>query len=115
MPNFFENFPLVLTDKDDIVRADIPFRRSESKFSFEQTGVTVSFLGGVLDGQTFTDPFLVKKFAYLAQQGEIFEFNRATLNSDGVFRSSTRGWFAMVLRTHLAWFPHNFPGCLFRN
>ncbi|AFY30755.1 photosystem II chlorophyll-binding protein CP47 [Calothrix sp. PCC 7507] len=100
MPNFFENFPVVLTDNDDIVRADIPFRRSESKFSFEQTGVNVSFFGGALDGQTLTDPSVVKKFARLAQQGEIFEFDRTTFNSDGVFRSSTRGWFAFA---HACW------------
>lgn len=77
MPNFFENFPVVLTDKDDIVRADISFWRSESKFSFGETGVTVSFLGGVLDGQTFTDPFSVKKFAHLACGDPLFkEVNR---------------------------------------
>jgi hypothetical protein len=28
-----------------------------------------------------------------AQLGEIFELDRATLKSDGVFRSSPRGWF----------------------
>ncbi len=93
IPNFFENFPVVLTDKDGIVRADIPFRRAESKYSFEQTGVTVSFYGGDLDGQTFTDPAVVKRFARKAQLGEPFEFDRETLGSDGVFRTSPRGWF----------------------
>jgi photosystem II CP47 chlorophyll apoprotein len=93
MPNFFETFPVVLTDSDGIVRADIPFRRSESKLSFEQSGVTVSFYGGALDGQTFSDPPSVKKFARKAQLGEAFEFDRETLNSDGVFRTSPRGWF----------------------
>jgi len=93
MPNFFENFPVVLTDADGIVRADIPFRRSESKYSIEQTGVTVSIYGGLLDGQTFNDPADVKQFARKAQLGEPFEFDRATLNSDGVFRTSPRGWF----------------------
>ena len=57
MPNFFETFPVIMTDKDGVVRADIPFRRAESKFSVEQTGVTVSFYGGELNGQTFTDPY----------------------------------------------------------
>lgn len=93
LPNFFETFPVVLTDADGIVRADIPFRRSESKYSFEQAGVTVSFYGGALDGQTITDPTDVKKYARAAQRGEAFEFDRVTLNSDGVFRTSTRGWF----------------------
>jgi len=93
LPNFFENFPIVLTDKDGIVRADIPFRRAESKYSFEQAGVTVSFYGGKLDGQTITDPASVKRYARASQLGEAFEFDRETLNSDGVFRTSPRGWF----------------------
>ncbi len=93
LPNFFETFPVILTDKDGVVRADIPFRRAESKYSFEQTGVNVSFYGGALDGQTFDDPATVKKYARRALLGEVFEFDRETLNSDGVFRTSTRGWF----------------------
>jgi len=34
----------------------------------------------------------VKKYARRAQL-ETFEFDRETLNSDGVFRTSPRGWF----------------------
>jgi photosystem II CP47 chlorophyll apoprotein len=30
MPAFFETFPVILVDKDGIIRADIPFRRAES-------------------------------------------------------------------------------------
>jgi len=93
MPNFFETFPVILTDKDGVVRADIPFRRAESRYSFEQTGVKVSFYGGKLNGQTFTDPATVKRYARKAQLGEVFEFDRETLGSDGVFRTSPRGWF----------------------
>jgi photosystem II CP47 chlorophyll apoprotein len=93
MPNFFETFPVILTDKDGVVRADIPFRRAESKYSFEQVGVTATFYGGALDGQTFTDPAVVKRYARKAQLGELFEFDQETLNSDGVFRTSPRGWF----------------------
>jgi photosystem II CP47 chlorophyll apoprotein len=93
LPNFFENFPIVLTDRDGIVRADIPFRRAESKYSFEQTGVTVDFYGGALAGQSFNDPAIVKQFARKAQLGEPFEFDRETTNADGVFRTSPRGWF----------------------
>ncbi len=93
LPNFFETFPVVLTDKEGVIRADIPFRRAESRYSFEQAGVTVSFYGGDLDGKTFKDAPTVKKYARLAQQGEPFEFDRETLGSDGVFRTSTRGWF----------------------
>lgn len=93
MPTFFETFPVVLLDKKGVVRADIPFRRAESKYSVEQVGVKVTFFGGELDGISFNDPTTVKKYARRAQLGEIFEFDRATLQSDGVFRSSPRGWF----------------------
>ncbi|ASC69679.1 Photosystem II CP47 reaction center protein [Halomicronema hongdechloris C2206] len=93
IPNFFETFPVVLTDQDGVVRADIPFRRAESRYSFEQKGVTVSFYGGELGGQTFTDPAVVKRYARKTQLGEPFEFDRETLGSDGVFRTSPRGWF----------------------
>ncbi|KAL4271113.1 hypothetical protein AHAS_AhasUnG0022500 [Arachis hypogaea] len=50
MPTFFETFPVVLIDGDGIVRADVPFRRAESKYSVEQVGVTVEFYGGELNG-----------------------------------------------------------------
>jgi photosystem II CP47 chlorophyll apoprotein len=93
LPNFFETFPVILTDANGVVRADIPFRRAESKYSFEQSGVTATFYGGALAGQTIDDPAEVKKYARQAQLGEPFEFNRETLNSDGVFRTSPRGWF----------------------
>ena len=93
LPNFFETFPVVLTDRDNVLRADIPFRRAESKYSFEQTGVVADFYGGELDGQHIEDPADVKRYARKAQLGEPFEFDRETLDSDGVFRSSPRGWF----------------------
>jgi photosystem II CP47 chlorophyll apoprotein len=119
MPNFFETFPVILVDKDGIVRADIPFRRAESKYSFEQTGVKVAFYGGDLNGQTFTDPVDVKKWARRAQLGEIFEFDRETLNSDGVFRTSPRGWFtfAHAVFALLFFFGHIWHGSrtLFRD
>lgn len=93
MPNFFETFPVILQDKDGVVRADIPFRRAESKYSFEQQGVTASFYGGELDGQTVDDPSAVKRYARSAQLGEVFKFDRETYNSDGIFRASPRTWF----------------------
>jgi photosystem II CP47 chlorophyll apoprotein len=93
MPNFFETFPVVLTDQEGNVRADIPFRRAESKFSIEQAGVNVAFYGGALDGQSFSDPTTVKVYARKAVLGEPFEFDVETMNSDGVFRTSPRGWF----------------------
>jgi photosystem II CP47 chlorophyll apoprotein len=93
LPNFFESFPVILTDSEGIVRADVPFRRAESRYSFEQAGITASFYGGALNGQTFTDANQVKQFARKAQGGEIFEFDREKFGSDGVFRTSPRGWF----------------------
>ena len=112
MPTFFETFPVLLIDKDGIVRADVPFRRAESKYSIEQVGVSVAFYGGELDGLTFTDPATVKKYARKAQLGEIFEFDRSTLQSDGVFRSSPRGWFTFghVCFALLFFFGHIWHG-----
>ncbi|PHT61818.1 Photosystem II CP47 reaction center protein [Capsicum annuum] len=92
MPTFFETFMVVLVDGDGIVRADVPFRRAELKYSIEQVGVTVEFYGGELNGVSYSDPATVKKYAR-PQLGEIFELDRATLKSDGVFRSSPRDWF----------------------
>jgi photosystem II CP47 chlorophyll apoprotein len=93
LPNFFESFPVILTDSEGVVRADIPFRRAESRYSFEQAGITASFYGGALNGQTFKDANQVKQFARKAQGGEIFEFDREKFGSDGVYRTSPRGWF----------------------
>jgi photosystem II CP47 chlorophyll apoprotein len=119
LPNFFETFPVILTNSEGVVRADIPFRRAESKYSFEQQGVTVSFYGGDLDAQSFTNPVLVKQYARKAQGGEPFEFDRETLGSDGVFRTSTRGWFTYghACFALLFFFGHIWHGCrtLFRD
>ncbi|KAJ4741424.1 Photosystem II CP47 reaction center protein [Rhynchospora pubera] len=119
MPTFFETFPVVLVDDDGIVRADVPFRRAESKYSVEQVGVTVEFYGGELNGVSYSDPATVKKYARRAQLGEIFELDRATLKSDGVFRSSPRGWFTFGHATFalLFFFGHIWHGArtLFRD
>ncbi|MFQ6622518.1 hypothetical protein Gotur_003111 [Gossypium turneri] len=60
-------------DRDGIVRADVPLRRAESKYSVEQVGVTVEFNAGELNGVSYSDPAAVKKYARCAQLGEIFE------------------------------------------
>ena len=60
MPTFYENFPVILIDSEGIIRADIPFRRAERKYSIEQTGISVSFVGGALNGLSFDDPQLVR-------------------------------------------------------
>ncbi|KAH0446653.1 hypothetical protein IEQ34_024518 [Dendrobium chrysotoxum] len=106
------------SDGDGIVRADVPFRRAESKSSVEQVGVTVEFYGGELNGVSYSDPATVKKYARRAQLGEIFELDRATLKSDGVFRSSPRVWFTFGHATFalLFFFGHIWHGArtLFR-
>ncbi len=119
MPNFFETFPVVLTNAQGELKADIPFRRGESKFSFEQQGVSVTFYGGKLNGQTFKNSSDVKRFARGSQLGENFEFDKETLGSDGVFRTSTRGWFTFghACFALLFFFGHIWHGCrtLFRD
>ena len=112
MPTFFETFPVLLVDKDGIVRADIPFRRAESKYSIEQIGIRATIYGGKLNNRVFKDTPTVKKIARKAQLGEIFEFNRTLLNSDGVFRSSPRGWytFAHIIFGILFFFGHLWHG-----
>jgi photosystem II CP47 chlorophyll apoprotein len=86
----------VFQDKEGIIRADIPFRRAESKLSIEQVGVTCNFYGGKLGGKVFKNAPVVKKYARKAQLGEVFEFDRITLASDGVFRTSVRGWYTFA-------------------
>ncbi|XP_050889561.1 photosystem II CP47 reaction center protein-like [Lathyrus oleraceus] len=83
-------------DGDEIVRADVPFRREKSKYSVEQVGVIVEFYGGELNGVNYSDLATVKKYARRAQLGENFELDRATLKSNGIFRSSPRGWLTFV-------------------
>nr|QQP17303.1 photosystem II CP47 chlorophyll apoprotein [Selaginella exaltata] len=93
MPTLSETSPVVPVDEEGVVRADAPFRRAESKYSVEQVGVTVESYGGEPNGVGFSDPATAKKHARRAQLGEISESDRATLKSDGVSRSSPRGWF----------------------
>ncbi len=119
LPNFFESFPVILRDRDGVIRADIPFRRAESKYSFEQQGVTVKFFGGKLDGQEFTDPPAVKRYARKAQLGQAYEFDREATGADGVFRTSPRGWFTFghAVFALLFFFGHIWHGArtLFRD
>lgn len=61
MPTFFDAFPVVLVDSDGIVRADVHFRRAESKCSVEQVGVNVEFYGSELNGVSYRNPATVKK------------------------------------------------------
>ena len=55
-----------------------------------------------LDGQTFTDPAVVKRLARKAQLGEAFKFDRETYKSDGVFRSSPEHGLHMHIYVSIA-------------
>jgi len=95
MPAFFETFPVILIDQGGNIRADIPFRRAESRYSIEQTSVVLYFSGGILNGTEYSTPSLVKDYARKAQFGEIFTFDKKTgYKGDGVFRTSPRGWYS---------------------
>jgi photosystem II CP47 chlorophyll apoprotein len=72
MPAFFETFPVILLDRGGTVRADIPFRRAESRYSIEQTGVVLYLSGGILNGNEYSTASLVKAYARKSQFGEIF-------------------------------------------
>ena len=108
MPAFFETFPVVLVDQGGTVRADIPFRRAESRYSIEQTNVTLYFSGGILSGSEYSSPPLVKSYARKAQFGQIFTFDKRSVGADGVYRTSSRGWysFSHVSLTFLFLFGH---------
>jgi photosystem II CP47 chlorophyll apoprotein len=55
MPAFFETFPVILVDKDGIIRADIPFRRANQNIVLNKLVYQLIFYGGKLNGQTFKD------------------------------------------------------------
>jgi photosystem II CP47 chlorophyll apoprotein len=95
MPAFFETFPVILIDETGSVRADIAFRRASSSYSIEECKVTVTFAGGLLNGKTYSSPSIVKGYARKSQFGEIFNFDKVTsITTDGVFRTSSRGWYS---------------------
>ena len=94
MPAFFETFPVILIDQGGTVRADIPFRRAESRYSMEETNVVLYFSGGILNATEYSTPSLVKDYARKAQFGQIFTFDKKTGRADGVFRTSPRGWYS---------------------
>ena len=77
MPAFFETFPVILIDQGGTVRADIPFRRAESRYSMEETHVVLHlyFSGGILNATEYSTPSLVKDYARKAQFGQIFTFH----------------------------------------
>lgn len=93
VPTFFETFPVILIDREGVSQADIPFRRSESRYSIEQKNILVWFSGGVLNGTGFRSPILVKSYARKSSFGEVFVFDKKICRADGVFRTAIRGWF----------------------
>jgi photosystem II CP47 chlorophyll apoprotein len=75
MPAFFETFPVILIDQGGTVRADIPFRRAESRYSMV---LHLYFAGGILNATEYSTPSLVKDYARKAQFGQIFTFEKKT-------------------------------------
>ena len=96
MPSFFESFPVILLDDLGVVRADQPFRRAESKYALERLGISVAFAGGALSGLVLNSRTSVAGLARRSQFGEILEFDRRSSVSDGVLRTSPRGWFTFA-------------------
>jgi photosystem II CP47 chlorophyll apoprotein len=95
-PAFFETFPVILIDEGGTVRADIGFRRAESLNSIEQSSahLVLYWSGGIYHGLEYSTPSVLKDYARKAQFGEIFTFDFKTSSSDGVFRTSPRGWYS---------------------
>jgi photosystem II CP47 chlorophyll apoprotein len=81
---------------------------NSSRYSIEQTAVLLYFSGGILSGTEYSTPSLVKGYARKALFGEIFTFDKKTGLSDGVFRTSPRGWFSFshVALSFLFFFGH---------
>ena len=59
MPVFFETFSIILEDKDEIVRAELSFRRAESQYVIAQIAVSWNFYGDKFNGQVFIDAPIV--------------------------------------------------------
>jgi photosystem II CP47 chlorophyll apoprotein len=57
MPTFFETFPVVLLDKDGVVRADVPSVVLNQNTVLSYVSIT---LYGELDGVSFNNPATVK-------------------------------------------------------
>lgn len=110
-PAFFEGFPVILVDQGGRLRADIPFRRAESRWSIEQTLVVLFFRAGILSGTEYSRPVIVKNYARKALNGEIFTFEKNMgwlITADSVFRTSARGWysFAHITLAFIFFFGH---------
>ena len=112
MPAFFETFPVILIDKGGTIRADIPFRRGSSVNSIEQNLIVLYFEGGILASIEYSSASLVKSYARKALFGEIFTFDISTSSPDGVWRTSSRGWYSFVyiLLSFVFFFGHLWHG-----
>jgi photosystem II CP47 chlorophyll apoprotein len=113
IPPFFETFPVLIIDQRGRLRADIPFRRASANYSIEQAkGMVVTFSGGILDQRSYTRATLLKGYALKSQYGEIFTFDKKSVGSDGVYRTSPRGWysFSHVCLAILFFFGHLWHG-----
>ena len=96
LPAFFETFAVILIDQTSTVRADIAFgRQSLSTYSMEQSAIQLYLSGGTVHATEYALTSLVKDYGRKAQFGEIFTFDKKTSRlTDGVFRTSGRGWYS---------------------
>ena len=92
MPAFFETFPVILIDLSNTVRADIPFRRAESRHSINHTHVYLYFSGGILSATEYSTPSLVKLYTRKAQFGSIFTFDKNTFIFTHLFNTLISVW-----------------------
>lgn len=108
MGAFFETFPVILIDQSKTVRADISFRRGSSTYGVEQLSIHLSISSGTLNGVAYSSGSLVKDYARKAQFGEIFTFKKKTADSDGLWRTSIRGWdsFSHIILSSISLFGH---------
>ena len=83
MPVFFETFSIILENKDEIVRADISFRRAESKYVIAQIAVSCNFYGDKFNGQVFIDAPIVNSMQALL--GKFVDFIEQPLNAAEVW------------------------------
>ena len=104
VPSFFETFPIVLLDEEGIVRATQPFRRAESKYALERSGLKVNLSGGAMNGLELSSSLAVQAIVRRSIFGELLDFDRIRSHADGVFRTSPRAWFT---------FSHLLLSCLF--
>lgn len=92
-PSFFETFPVILADLGGTTTCDIPFRRSDIVYSIEQSKLIVYISSKTISGLEYSEPTTVKNYCRKSQFREVFYLDKAVPKSEGVYRTSSRGWY----------------------